>query len=54
MDLDLEYIQGYGNIGCEVFKEGIQNQKDFWLKINCSQIKLPNLEKLSSGKLSKM
>jgi hypothetical protein len=24
----------YGNMGCRVFKGGIQNQKGFWLKIN--------------------
>ena len=33
----LHYEQ-YGNTGCGVFKKGIQNQKDFWLKINCSHI----------------
>ena len=27
-------IAWYGNIGCRVFKGGIQNLKDFWLKIN--------------------
>ena len=27
----------YGNTGCGVFKEGIQNQKGFWLKINISK-----------------
>jgi hypothetical protein len=26
-----------GNTGCGVLKGGIQNYKDFWLKINCSQ-----------------
>ena len=25
---------GYGNIGCGVFKRGVQNQKDFCLRIN--------------------
>ena len=30
----------YGSTSCVVFKGGIQNQKDFWLKINCSQMKL--------------
>ena len=44
----------YGNTGCGVFKGGIQNLKGFWLKINRSQIKLPNLEKWSSGELSKI
>ena len=34
----------YGNNGCGVFKGGIQNQKDFGLKINCSQMKLLNFE----------
>ena len=28
----------YGNTGCRVFKGGIQNQKGFWLKINCNEI----------------
>ena len=35
----------YGNTGCGVFKGG------FWLKINCSQMKLPNLEKWSSAQM---
>ena len=48
----LGYVQ-YGNTGCGAFKRGIQNSKDFWLKINCSWKKLPNLENWSSGKLSK-
>jgi hypothetical protein len=25
---------GYGSTGCRVFKWGVQNWKDFWLKIN--------------------
>ena len=37
----------YGNTGCGVFKGG------FWLKINCSQMKLPNLEKWSGQKMPK-
>ena len=32
----------YGNTGCGVFKAGIQTQKGFWLKINCSQMKSLN------------
>ena len=32
---------------------GIQNEEGFWLKIDCSQIKLPNLEYWNSGELSK-
>ena len=43
----------YGNTGCGVFKGGIQNKKGFGLKINFSQMKIPNLENWSSGKLSK-
>ena len=39
----------YGNTGCGVFKEGIQNWKDFWLKINCSQMKLLDFENWSSA-----
>jgi hypothetical protein len=42
-----------GNTGCGVFKGGIQNYKGFWLKINCSQMKLPNLVNWSSDELSK-
>ena len=33
-----------GNTGCGVFKGGMQNLKDFWLKINCSEMKLLNFE----------
>ena len=44
----------YGNTGCGVFKGGIQNQKDSWLEINCSQMKLLNFENWSSGELSKI
>ena len=29
-----EQYRRYGNIGCGIFKEGIQNWKDFCLKIN--------------------
>ena len=43
----------YGIPGCGVFKGGIQNQKGFWLKINCIQMKLPNFENWSNGELSK-
>ena len=28
----------YGNTGCGVFKEGMQNYKYVWLEINCSQM----------------
>ena len=38
----------YGNTGCGFFKEGVQNLKDFWLKINCSQMKLLNFEDWAS------
>ena len=44
----------YGNTGCGFLKGGIQNEKDFWLKINCSQLKLLNFENWSSGELSKI
>ena len=49
---DQLYTNNYENTGCGVFKGGIQNQKDFWLKINCSQMKLLNFEKWSSDELS--
>ena len=44
----------YGNTGCGVFKRGMQNWKGFWLKINCSQRKLPNFDNWSNGELSKI
>ena len=44
----------YGNTGCGVLKGRIQNQKGFWLKIDCIQMKLPNFENWSNGKLSKI
>ena len=44
----------YGNTSCGVFKGRIQNQKGFWLKINCSQMKVLNFENWSSGELSKI
>ena len=44
----------YGIPGCGVFKGGIQNQKYFWLKINCIQMKLPNFENWSNGERSKI
>jgi hypothetical protein len=37
-------VFSYGNIGCGDFKGGIQNQKGFWLKINCGLMKLLNFE----------
>ena len=37
----------YDNTGCGVFKERIQNLKDFGLKINFSQMKLLNFENWS-------
>ena len=49
-DIDI----GYGNNGYGVSSPGIQNWKDFCLKINCSQMKLPNFENWCSGKLSKI
>ena len=48
------YSRHYGNAGSGVFKRGIQNQKGFWLKINCSQMKLPNFDNRSNGQLSKI
>ena len=44
----------YDNTGCGVFKEGIQNSKGFWLKNNCSQMKLPNFVPLSGDGSSKI
>ena len=40
------YLHTYGNTGCGVFKGGIQNQKGFWLKINCSHMKFIEFCKL--------
>ena len=39
----------YGIPGCGVFNGGIQSQKGFWLKINCSQMKLLNFENWTNG-----
>ena len=50
----LEIHTRYGNTGCGVFEGGIQNYKGFLLKINFSQMKLPNVENWSSGELSKV
>ena len=44
----------YGNPGCRVFTRRIQNKKGFWLKINCSQMKLLNFEDWSSDEPSKI
>ena len=32
--LQLAYMDNYGNMGCGVFKQGVQNWKHFCLKIN--------------------
>ena len=45
--VNIKYIN-YGNTGCGVFKGGIQNLKDFWLKINCRKMKLLNFENWSN------
>jgi hypothetical protein len=42
----------YGNTGYGVVKEVIQNWTGFWLKINCSQMKLPNFGNWMNGELS--
>ena len=39
----------YDNTDCVVF-----NQKVFWLKVICSQMKLPNFQNWSNGELSKI
>ena len=36
-----------GTVSVGVFKGGIQNYKDFWQKISCSQMKLLNFENWS-------
>ena len=43
----------YGNTGCGVLKRGIQNPKDFWIKINCSWMKSLKFSNWCNGKLSK-
>ena len=43
----------YGNTSCGVFKGEIQNYKDFWLKINCGQMKSLNFENWLNGEVSK-
>ena len=40
----LTIIGHYGNTGCWVFKRGIHNRKDFWININCIQMKLLNFD----------
>ena len=52
MEEDDEDSEEYGIPGCGLFKGGIQNQKGFWLKINCIQMKLPNFENWSNEELS--
>jgi hypothetical protein len=42
---------GYGNTGCGVFKRGVQNWKDFCIRIN---IPKENFEFWINGKLSKI
>ena len=42
--------EGYGKTGC---CGGIQNQKGFWLKINCSQMKSLNFAYWCNGEVSK-
>ena len=37
----------YGNTGCGVFKTGRQNQKGFWIKINCKPRPCPFIPILS-------
>ena len=41
----------YGNTGCRVFKQGVQNWKEFWLKINLG--KEMNFENWCNGEMSK-
>ena len=55
ISLILHFDQVNGNIGFGVFKGGIQNQKVFWLKINCSEIKSLDLQicVLCNGEVSK-
>ena len=48
------YDPRYGNTGFGVFKGRIQNWKGFWLKVNCSQMKLLNFENWSNVDLSKI
>ena len=43
-------IAGYGNTGCRVFKRGIQNWKDFCLKIYIPKV---NFENWLNGEMSK-
>ena len=44
----------YGNTGCGVFKRGVQNQKDFCLRINILKEKLLNFEFWINGEVSKI
>ena len=40
---------GYGSTGCGVFKRGVQNQKDFWLRINIFKGFFLNFENWTNG-----
>ena len=42
----------YGNTGCQVFKQGVQNWKDFPLKINIPK-KILNFENQCNGEVPK-
>ena len=47
------FIAHYGNTGCQVFKQCVQNWKDFCLKINIPKGKILNFENWVNGEVSK-
>ena len=46
--------EDYGNTGCQVFKQGVQNWKDFCLKINIPKGNFFSFENWISGDESKI
>ena len=53
--LDGSHVPGYGNTGCRVFKWGVQNWKDFCLKINIPKESYwMNVENWCNGEVSKI
>ena len=50
MQFEVEY---YGNMGCRVFKQGVQTWKDFLHMNQHTQSKLLNFENWCSGEVPK-
>ena len=50
---DASFSEDYGHTGCGVFKRGVQNLKDFYLRINIPNRKLLNFENWCNREVSK-